>query len=95
MKYYNSTDFKFQALSSQQKQEEVAGEIAEDMTREKILNTDFPSYIMKYAGFDEEAITQSNTFLSNDLQLRIKSMFFNVSSALFVSCCATYITPVL
>jgi len=59
MEYYNSMDF-LSYVQSHQTQEEIVenedGEVAEILTREQILKTDFVTYIMKYAGFEKEEI---------------------------------------
>lgn len=68
IKYYNNMDFKSYVLTHQteeQKVEEEAGEVAEDMTREQVLKTDFATYIMEYAGFEEADIVKCKELLKS------------------------------
>ncbi len=66
MKYYTSTDFKLYAMTHKeelQKEDEALGEVAEEMSRADVLKTDFATYIMKYAGFEEADIAKCKELL--------------------------------
>ncbi len=57
--YFRGVDFKNYAITQAARQddnENADGEVAEEMTREQVLKTDFTTYIMKYAGFEDEEI---------------------------------------
>ncbi len=59
--YYRGVDFKNYAITKAAKMEEdenADGEVAEEMTREQVLKTDFTTYIMKYAGYESEDINK-------------------------------------
>lgn len=58
MKYYKSVDFANMEVVSTvtEDDENIDGEVAEEMTRAQILKTDFTTYIMKYAGYEKEEI---------------------------------------
>ena len=59
MEYYYSMDFLSYVQSHQTHVEIIEnedGEVAEILTREQILKTDFATYIMKYAGYEKEEI---------------------------------------
>ncbi len=61
MGYYYSVDFKNYVLThtaDAEHDEDATGEVAETMTREQVLGTDFTTYIMSYAGYDKEEIAQ-------------------------------------
>ena len=59
MKYYNSMDF-LKFVQNHKPRVEVEenehGEVAEIMSREQVLKTDFTTYVMKYAGYEKEEI---------------------------------------
>lgn len=68
MKEYNSVDFDNYALThtaTESDDEEVNpdGEVAEEMTREMVLKTDFTTYIMKYAGYEAAEIAECKNLL--------------------------------
>lgn len=68
MKYYASMDFKKYVLTHQEKSnapQEETGEVAEEMSREDVLKTDFVAYIMEYAGFGEEDIVKCRELLKS------------------------------
>lgn len=68
IKYYTAMDFKNYVLLhsvEEQKAEEELGEVAEKMTREEVLKTDFPAYIMGYAGYGEEEIAKCKALLKS------------------------------
>ena len=59
MAYYRNVDFKNFAknhVPQMEGEENASGEVAEEMTRDQVLNTDFTTYIMKYAGYDADDI---------------------------------------
>lgn len=61
MDYYRSVDFKnyIKNHAPQMEDEDNAnGEVAEEMTRDQVLRTDFTTYIMKYAGYEQAEINQ-------------------------------------
>lgn len=61
MSYYKSVDFKNYKKNHEvqmESQENVNGEIAEEMTRAQVMHTDFTTYIMKYAGYEESEIKE-------------------------------------
>ncbi len=67
MDHYLSVDFDNYAKEHQSAvmdDENLEGEVAEEMTREKVLKTDFTAYIMRYAGFEREAIEECKALLS-------------------------------
>ena len=60
MDYYKSMDFLDFVQNHQETGEEEDnenGEVAEILTRDQILKTDFAAYIMKYAGYEQEEIS--------------------------------------
>ncbi len=65
MKYYNEVDFsKFEVEEAVLVDDEnVDGEVAEEMSRAQILKTDFTTHIMKYAGYEKEEIEQCKALL--------------------------------
>ena len=66
IKAYTSIDFKNYVLlhsAEEQNAQEESGEIAEAMAREDVLKTDFPTYIMEYAGFPAEDIARCKELL--------------------------------
>lgn len=66
MRYYNGMDFKSYALTHAAKADaegNLSGEVAEVMTRDTILRTDFTKYIMKYAGFEQADIDRCKELL--------------------------------
>ena len=66
IKAYTSVDFKQYVLfesQKEQKAQEEHGEVAETMTREAVLKTDFPTYIMEYADFPAEDIAKCKELL--------------------------------
>lgn len=66
MKVYRLEDFKsyFKSHAVMVDEEENAtGELAEEMTREQVLKTDFVTYIMKYAGYEEKEIHECKALL--------------------------------
>lgn len=70
IKYYTGMDFKSYVLThkeeeQQAKEEEELGEVAEAMTREDVLKTDFATYIMQYAGMDEADIAKCKELLKS------------------------------
>ncbi len=59
MKYYNSMDFLKFVQNNKPRvevEENEHGEVAEIMSREQVLKTDFTTYVMKYAGYEKEEI---------------------------------------
>lgn len=59
MEYYYSMDFVSYVKTYQthvEIEDNLDGEVAEILTREQILKTDFTTYIMKYAGYEKEDI---------------------------------------
>ncbi len=59
MAYYKSMDFAAYVQEHDtpvEDEENAGGEVAEILTRDQILKTDFTTYIMKYAGFEQEEI---------------------------------------
>ena len=57
--YYKSMDFADFVLNHQSRvemEENEDGEVAEILSREQLLKTDFTTYIMKYAGFEQPEI---------------------------------------
>lgn len=66
VRYYTSTDFQVYVQNyntQEEKAEKGLGEVAEAMSREDVLKTDFATYIMEYAGFEEEAIARCKELL--------------------------------
>lgn len=66
MEYYRSVDFKNYTKNHAPKMEDeenANGEVAEEMTRDQVLRTDFTTYIMKYAGYEQEEIKQCKALL--------------------------------
>lgn len=64
--HYTSTDFVLyvqEHKEEEQKAEESLGEVAEEMSREDVLKTDFVSYIMEYAGLGEADIAKCKELL--------------------------------
>ena len=61
MQYYYSVDFENYKQAYEKTIEDADntdGEVAEEMTRDQVLKTDFTTYIMKYAGYEKEEINQ-------------------------------------
>lgn len=59
LEYYKSMDFRSfvqNHKSNVEIEENVNGEVAEILSREQVLKTDFATYIMKYAGYGQEEI---------------------------------------
>lgn len=57
--YYRSMNFLEFVQNHQSKvevEDNIDGEVAEIMSREQVLKTDFATYIMKYAGFEQDEI---------------------------------------
>ncbi len=68
IRYYTAMDFQSYVLTHQAEEaatQEELGEVAESMSREDVLKTDFPAYIMNYAGYDEEAIAKCKEVLKS------------------------------
>ena len=68
IKYYTSMDFTNYVLthSVEKTQEETEqGEVAETMSKEDVLKTDFVAYIMEYAGLGEEDIAKCRELLKS------------------------------
>lgn len=65
MKYYTSVDFtKFEAPETVLVDDEnMDGEVAEEMSRAQILKSDFTDHIMKYAGYEKEDIDHCKALL--------------------------------
>lgn len=66
MKYYKSVDFEnYEVVSTAEDDddENVDGEVAEELSRAQILKTDFTTYIMKYAGYEKEEIDSCKELL--------------------------------
>lgn len=65
MQYYRSVDFKNYAVSNQTiaDDENINGEVAEELTRAQVLKTDFTAYIMKYAGYGKDEIAECKALL--------------------------------
>ena len=60
LKYYRDMDFAtyVQSHQTQVHEEDIEdGEVAEILTREQVLKTDFATYVMKYAGYEADEIT--------------------------------------
>lgn len=66
MKYYKSVDFANMEVVSTvtEDDENIDGEVAEEMNRAQILKTDFTTYIMKYAGYEKEEIDSCKELLA-------------------------------
>ena len=66
MAYYTSVDFENYAENNRVvlEEENESGEIAEELTREQVLKTDFTTYIMKYAGYGAEEIAQAKALIA-------------------------------
>lgn len=62
---YTTTDFQnyVQTHNVAKEEDSDLGEVAEVMSREDILKTDFATYIMKYAGFGQEEIARCKELL--------------------------------
>ncbi|MBQ6843665.1 MAG: Crp/Fnr family transcriptional regulator [Agathobacter sp.] len=66
MDYYRSVDFKNYTKNHAPQMtddENLDGEVAEEMTREQVLKTDFTTYIMKYAGYEQNEISQCKALI--------------------------------
>ncbi len=66
MESYRSTDFKNYSKNhapQMEDEENATGEVAEEMTREQVLKTDFTTYIMKYAGYEKDEISQCKALI--------------------------------
>jgi len=65
MKYYHSFDFENYEVANTvvEDEENLDGEVAEDMSRAQVLKTDFTTHIMKYAGYEKEDIDQCKALL--------------------------------
>ena len=67
MQYYKSMNF-LEFVSNHQSRIEMDenenGEVAEVLSREQILKTDFATYIMKYAGYEQTEIDACKTLLA-------------------------------
>lgn len=67
MQYYKSMNF-LEFVSNHRSRIEMDenenGEVAEVLSREQILKTDFATYIMKYAGYDQSEIDDCKTLLA-------------------------------
>ena len=72
MDYYKSMDF-LDYVQNHQTQievdENVDGEVAEILTREQILKTDFVTYIMKYAGYEQNEILACKQLIAEYAQI--------------------------
>ena len=67
MEYYNSMDFHAFVENHHahiEIEENEDGEVAELLTREQMLKTDFATYIMKYAGYEKEEIDACKRLLA-------------------------------
>lgn len=65
--YYTETDFvhyleKHKVVIEDEENED--GEVAEELTREEVLKTDFTSYIMKYASYDDTEIQNTKQLIA-------------------------------
>ena len=70
--YYRNMDFLDFVQNHQSRVEEEEnenGEVAEILTREQILKTDFATYIMKYAGYEQEEITACKQLIAEYAQI--------------------------
>ena len=68
IKYYTAMDFKNYVLShgaGSQSEENENGEVAEVMDRDKVRKTDFATYIMKYAGYEDAEIAACKELLKS------------------------------
>ena len=66
MKAYYSVDFKNYKnnhVAQIEDEENADGEVAEEMSREQVLKTDFTTYIMKYAGYEQDEINQCKALI--------------------------------
>ena len=66
MNYFRSVDFKNLKDDHAPKMEDdenLDGEVAEVMTRDQVLKTDFTTYIMKYAGYEDAEIHQCKALI--------------------------------
>ena len=65
MNYYTAVDFaKFEAPEPVLEDEEnIDGEVAEEMSRAQILKSDFTEHIMKYAGYEKEDIERCKALI--------------------------------
>lgn len=65
MNYYNAVDFSnFETPEIVLEDDEnIDGEVAEELSRAQILKTDFTTYIMNYAGYEKEEIEQCKALL--------------------------------
>ena len=65
--HFTATDFKNYAIihGTTEAGEEQTGEVAEIMTKDIVQKTDFPTYIMKYAGFEKDAIERCKELLKS------------------------------
>lgn len=66
MQHYRSVDFKNYVKSHVPQMEDLDnanGEIAEEMNRNQVLRTDFTTYIMKYAGYEQEEIQKCKALI--------------------------------
>lgn len=66
MAYYRSMDFKNyikEHTALVDDDENIDGEVAEEMTRDQVLRTDFTTYIMKYAGYEQGDINQCKALI--------------------------------
>lgn len=63
--YYRKVDFSNIEVAENllQDEENINGEVAEELSRSQILKTDFTSYIMKYAGYENEEIDSCKKLL--------------------------------
>lgn len=71
MNYYHSFDFENYEVSNtvMEEEENIDGEVAEELSRAQVLKTDFTSYIMKYAGYGKEEIDQCKALLKEYAQI--------------------------
>ncbi len=69
MQYYYSVDFDNYKKTLEAKladdDDNANGEVAEEMTREQVLKTDFATYIMKYAGYEQSEIDECKALIKD------------------------------
>lgn len=65
MNYYRSVDFDNYEVTTTiiEDEDNIDGEVAEELSRAQVLKTDFTTYIMKYAGYEKEEIDQCKNLL--------------------------------
>ena len=72
LNYYKSVDFLDFVQNHQvnvEEEDNENGEVAEVLTREQILKTDFATYIMKYAGYEQEEISACKQLIAEYAQI--------------------------